>query len=446
VRWLLQERGWSAPSDTGTDQRPDFRAADFRDASLQGLDLRGANLNGALLTGADLHAAKLDEADLGDEVAGRARAQSAIYLRFAAVSAQITVYSFVVWGGLRLSGLVSANNPVVFGIEFVSLFATAVALFFLAIAGQSEVFLPSYQPERSVQGKGSLRIAIYDVVSSVEYFSPFGRRRRPRQARKGPDLTEASLRQANLRYAMLENSSLRGADLKDADLANAALTGANLTGASLDGTNLGSAVLAQAQIDSVKVLHGAILDSQTKLYDVLWRETPLTRPATGKRRIDRITAALDRSRVYRTVGIALRQEGLYAQASSYRLQELRTERYASRLEARLGRWLVSKLLDLVAGYGELPGRILFTYLVVVLGFAVGYYGAAQHFDFTHLEPTHAIDALVFSLTSFHGRGFFPGTMVTPHDLPVVLAALEAVIGLFIELTLIATLSKRFLGN
>ncbi len=52
---------------------------------------------------------------------------------------------------------------------------------------------------------------------------------------------------------------------------------------------------------------------------------------------------------------------------------------------------------------------------------------------------------MFSVTSFHGRGFFPGGL--PLDDPVtVLAALEAVIGLLIEISFIATFTQRFFNS
>jgi hypothetical protein len=58
------------------------------------------------------------------------------------------------------------------------------------------------------------------------------------------------------------------------------------------------------------------------------------------------------------------------------------------------------------------------------------------------------DAFVYSLTSFHGRGFFPGlqSQHSLHDPLVMLAAIEAVVGLFIEISFIATFTKRFFGS
>ncbi len=62
-----------------------------------------------------------------------------------------------------------------------------------------------------------------------------------------------------------------------------------------------------------------------------------------------------------------------------------------------------------------------------------------------LAPLRWDEALVLSLTAFHGRGFFPGS-IPLGDWAARLGAVEAVMGLFIELILIATFSRRFLGN
>jgi len=52
------------------------------------------------------------------------------------------------------------------------------------------------------------------------------------------------------------------------------------------------------------------------------------------------------------------------------------------------------------------------------------------------------------LTSFHGRGFFPGleNKASLDNPLVVLAAFEAVVGLFIEISFIATFTQRFFGK
>jgi hypothetical protein len=94
-------------------------------------------------------------------------------------------------------------------------------------------------------------------------------------------------------------------------------------------------------------------------------------------------------------------------------------------------------LDLLVGYGYRPGRTLFWYLAIIFGFAVAY------LKIGHLPP---LEAFIFSLTSFHGRGFFPTNTLLLSDTRVIFAAFEAVVGLLIEASLIATFTQRFFGK
>jgi hypothetical protein len=57
-----------------------------------------------------------------------------------------------------------------------------------------------------------------------------------------------------------------------------------------------------------------------------------------------------------------------------------------------------------------------------------------------------LEAVVFSMTSFHGRGFSPGQNITLGNPLAVLAAAEAFVGLLIEVTFIATFTQRIFGK
>ena len=107
---------------------------------------------------------------------------------------------------------------------------------------------------------------------------------------------------------------------------------------------------------------------------------------------------------------------------------------------QLGNVLFSIFLGLLAGYGYKPGRALAWYVLVIFGFTTAY-SLFGHIPFLP-------DALVFSTMSFHGRGFFPSLSneTNLHNPLVALAAAEAVIGLFIEISFIATFTKRFFGS
>ena len=117
------------------------------------------------------------------------------------------------------------------------------------------------------------------------------------------------------------------------------------------------------------------------------------------------------------------------------------QREVVRLQGRVGAYIFSAFLDILAGYGYQPIRSVRAYLLVIACFAVIYFIFGHIFG-PVLSP---VGAFVFSVTSFHGRGFFPGGIAL--DDPItIMAAVEAIIGLTIEISFIATFTQRFFGN
>ncbi len=92
-------------------------------------------------------------------------------------------------------------------------------------------------------------------------------------------------------------------------------------------------------------------------------------------------------------------------------------------------YAVYGLPNLRSGQGEAPERLLAAYLVVCA--FTNIYWAASNFFATSSQPLEWNEALVLSLKSFHGRGFFPSQIGLGDPLAIVAAA-EAVIGPFIE--------------
>ncbi len=278
----------------------------------------------------------------------------------------------------------------------------------------------------------------------------------------GTNLSGVDLSGANLSDAIFIKANLSSANLERANLSDAFLFGVNLSGTTLERANLIGADLREAEMDNKTNLIGIILSSATKLGDIRWNGAYLTRvdwsliPRLGdelffiervarpKTRSEHVTVCQDIARAYRGLANALRSQSLNPQASGYRLIEQRWERRAMQAQRKVFPWLGSGLLDLIAGYGERPGRIFVSYLAVILGFTAAYFGVTHTVE-TGLSHLSWDESLVLSLTSFHGRGFFPG-FLSLGDWVSRLAAGEAVIGLFIELVLIATFSRRFLGN
>ena len=272
------------------------------------------------------------------------------------------------------------------------------------------------------------------------------------------NLTGASLAntvavRANLINADLRNANLQNADLREASLAYAQLDGANLTRADVRATDL-----RRSRTDSATVLREIILSQDTCMGDVVWNGVPLTEvrweqakrlgdekwAKERKEHPDHIVALGTAARAYRGLSVALRSQGLLREASAYRLREQRLERARSRADKKYGAVAFSWVLDVTSGYGESLRSIGATYAIVVLAFTIAYW-LATHFLETKLSALSLDEAFILSVTSFHGRGFFP-SYLTLGDWVARFGAAEALIGLFIEILLIATFTRRFLGN
>ncbi len=101
------------------------------------------------------------------------------------------------------------------------------------------------------------------------------------------------------------------------------------------------------------------------------------------------------------------------------------------------RYSVSWLFDITCGYGYKPLNAVGCYVIAIVGFGFGF----SILSGIAFWP----NALAFSVTSFHGRGY--ETLINgangsiPHD-AVFLAAFEAVVGLLLEVTFIASFTRR----
>ncbi|HEV2238193.1 MAG TPA: pentapeptide repeat-containing protein [Ktedonobacterales bacterium] len=262
------------------------------------------------------------------------------------------------------------------------------------------------------------------------------------------NLYAAHLERANLIHAQLARADLGGAFLERADLEGAQLTGANLSGASLEGASLRSAVF-----DNQTVLNGAVLDTDTSLGDIHWNgvgtvDLTQVRWGTIQRLGDETTLPREASadkyestvRAYRQMAAQLRAQGMneVADRFSYRAQVV--QRRVLRKRRQLGRWFGAWVLDAVSGHGYHPMRSVYTYVLVIASFAIGYFFLGGALG----QALSWNEALVVSMTAFHGRGFF-GSAFQPGDPQAAVAAVEALIGLLIEIIFIATFTQRFFG-
>jgi hypothetical protein len=125
------------------------------------------------------------------------------------------------------------------------------------------------------------------------------------------------------------------------------------------------------------------------------------------------------------------------------------QRTVLRLQGKWGPWLFSWFLDGLAGYDYRAERSVGWYVVVIGAFADAYLAVSRSLFLLGLPkpgiaPLHWYEALMLSVSSFHGRGFFPGPGAVVFDSALTaLATIETVIGLLIEISFIATFTQRF---
>jgi hypothetical protein len=145
-------------------------------------------------------------------------------------------------------------------------------------------------------------------------------------------------------------------------------------------------------------------------------------------------------RANRQLAVALRNQGLNEEADRFAYRAQLLQRKVLWRQHEFGRWLFSMLLALLSGYGYRIWRILASYVVVVLVFALAY------FVFGIYYPPHLplVQAFLESITAFHGRVFLE--QFSPNTPQIWFTAFEAILGLIIEGVFIAMLIQRFFGK
>ena len=255
---------------------------------------------------------------------------------------------------------------------------------------------------------------------------------------EGAHLRFAHLENAYLPFTRLERTHLRGAHLIGTDLREAYMQKVRLENAVLSNEKYVGPRIADAQLEGANL---AIVDwTQVQMLGDEYEAWQNKRDGKMKDKSTRLDDYEKAVRANRQLAIALQAQGLNEDAArfAYRAQQL--QRVVLWRQRKFGSYLFSGFLDLLAGNGYRPGRTVGWYLIVIGCFAILY----SFFGHLSLLP----DSLVFSLMSFHGRGFFPSLSgeTSLHNPLVMLAATEAIVELLIEISFIATFTQRFFGK
>lgn len=279
-------------------------------------------------------------------------------------------------------------------------------------------------------------------------------------------LSDAHLEDANLVYAHLDDANLSGAYLQDAFLYKAHLEGANLVNAHLEGTilldtYLEGADLSRCYLDAETDLRGVTIFSREMgailLSDVHWGDANLAvvdwstlsilgyeplvlqfkNDGTPESKAKQLEFLRRTTRAYRQLSVVLRNQGLTEDAARFAYRAQLMQRKLFWHQRRFGQYLFSLLVNLTTGYGYKAKRSFITYAVTISLFALIYFLLGPHLAWN--------EAVVISMTAFHGRGFFPDQF-KPGDPQALVASIEAFVGLLIEVTFIATLTQRLFGK
>jgi uncharacterized protein YjbI with pentapeptide repeats len=467
IEWLLitleSERDPRASSDEKRNRQGlDLRAADLRYADLHALPL--ARLLGSLtreewdeateeqrsaaavlLTGADLSEAHLEEAELIGAYLEKASLHEA-HLEKADLARAHLKRAFLARAHLKEADLSEAHLEKAdlseVYLQGATLRRTHLEQAYLNGAHLEKANLSEARLEKVYLSEARLEGAILSEAHLEEgYLSGANL--------KGADLSRVHLEGAYLNEAHLEDTFLYRAHLERTFLYKAHLEGARLSKTHVEEAHLKKALesgeqhigpsLADAQWGNVNL--AAVQWSQVDMLADEYEARQTTRKGKRKNSVTRLEEYEAAVRANRQLAVALRAQGLDEDAARFAYRAQLLQRIVLRRQGKFLQYLFSLLLDLLAGYGYRPGRSVIAYLVVIFGFT-GLYLLNAHGAAAHLRWD---EALVLSVSSFHGRGFFLQN-VPLGDAFARLAAAEAVLGLLIEVSFIATFTQRFFGR
>jgi uncharacterized protein YjbI with pentapeptide repeats len=287
---------------------------------------------------------------------------------------------------------------------------------------------------------------------------------------EGSELEYANLEGADLRACHLEEvnlgtSNLQGAYCEDAHMEGADLWFAHLKGAFLWHTYLQKARLYEAHLEGAHLDRLVLADEQhvgPRLVDIHWEHTNLAvvdwsqmhmlgdeyearqkeRGGQANDRATHLKGFEDAVRANRQLAVALQTQGLNEDAArfAYKSQVLQRHVFALQGGKKLGAYFFSLVLALLTGYGYRMWRIVVAYILLISLFAALYSG----FGLSYPPHISWVEALVLSITAFHGRVF--SSPFLPESPQSIVTACEAFIGFTFEGIFIAMLTQRFFSR
>ena len=275
---------------------------------------------------------------------------------------------------------------------------------------------------------------------------------------RGANLQEANLRHTNLQGAGLWDTNLQRANLEHTNLQEANLRGANLQEANLRGANLQEANLFKANLQGARLFKVKFDNSslwEAKLDDIVINEISGDK---WKNSLAKLMTYEEASQIYRNLKNYFRNEGIYERSGHYYYREKVVQRKIYRGENK-GKYLGSLLLELLCGYGEKPGRIIYSALAIIIVAAILYYGVgieayviegsslqvekvSYSSQFTvHENLENLVICSYFSVVTFTTLGYGD---FHPVGVSRTIAMVEAFMGVFMLALFVLTMGRKMM--
>lgn len=244
----------------------------------------------------------------------------------------------------------------------------------------------------------------------------------------------------NLAYADLYRANLRSAHLFHIDLHGASLMKAHVEGANLNCANLEETNLLGTQFKHTKIEHINWGDKLKQEYTALVAE----KQNDCVQALDYFEQAEE---IYRNLRRISEDKGLTEQAGYFFHREMVMRRY--QIPRYSSRRFISKVVDLLCGYGEKPLRVLFFSLLIIcvcasLYFILGIQGSQSIIQFNaHLSwrdnISSFINCLYFSIVTFTTLGYGD---ISPVGVSRIIAAIQAFTGSFTTALFVVVFVKK----
>lgn len=231
-------------------------------------------------------------------------------------------------------------------------------------------------------------------------------------------------------------------NFKNADLRHANLSHAHLFAVDFSGSNLMKANLSNANINRSKLYQSNLLGTRfvgTKMEDVQWgnqcrQEIEAYRQQKKRMIMQAKQNFTEAEEIYRKLRIECEARGLYDEAGHFHYRErLMHQRLLPKYSLA---WILSRLVQMVCGYGESAVRVVTFSLGIIVLCALMYgflpLATSQNCQFDASQAlSHNLEAfgncLYYSIVTFTTLGYGD---IAPLGLAKVVAAIEAFVGAF----------------